>query len=374
LLSAQSQFAFREEEIYGSFVSDFHIDGLHLSKLNNAFYFAPHQCLSGSGGIEGCLWKLCNTIPFSYRICSFTDWKVSANGLSVGLGSPAKLHVYDSIGRHTGINKQGGIDTEIPGSEFYMFRDIQQQLAFLPNLDLSGGYTIDIEGLADSVFDLNILYPNRADGNAYNVAYFERPTKKGALHRVDLNANNNWTMANDLNGDSIFESQTAPDFTAEAALDTKIVTISNVSSKTSGDSATISWHTNVPSTSKVLYRSEHDSIYQSIADTILTTSHSISVDSLSTTEIYYYVVVSIDTSGNIASFLEKSLKLYVVGDPNADRNINLADAIYLANYLLKGGSSPVPVASGDVNSDGKIDLVDVIKLARYVLLGEPFPC
>jgi hypothetical protein len=63
-----------------------------------------------------------------------------------------------------------------------------------------------------------------------------------------------------------------------------------------------------------------------------------------------------------------------LGEVNADGKIDLADVIYLANYILKGGPSPIPMKSADVNCDGKYDLVDVILLARYVLLGEPFPC
>jgi hypothetical protein len=64
----------------------------------------------------------------------------------------------------------------------------------------------------------------------------------------------------------------------------------------------------------------------------------------------------------------------MLGDVTGNRKINLEDVVYLANYVLKGGPSPIPLQSGDVNCDGKYDLVDVIKLARYVLLGEPFPC
>jgi hypothetical protein len=64
------------------------------------------------------------------------------------------------------------------------------------------------------------------------------------------------------------------------------------------------------------------------------------------------------------------------GDVNADAKINLADVIYLANYILKGGPSPIPLQSADVNCDGKYTLADVICLANYILKGhcDFFPC
>jgi len=69
-----------------------------------------------------------------------------------------------------------------------------------------------------------------------------------------------------------------------------------------------------------------------------------------------------------------SFYVFMLGDVNNNAKINLADVIFLANYVLKAGSSPIPMASADVDCDGKYTLVDVIKLARYVLFGEPFPC
>jgi hypothetical protein len=67
---------------------------------------------------------------------------------------------------------------------------------------------------------------------------------------------------------------------------------------------------------------------------------------------------------------------YMRGDANGDWKISLADVIFLANYVLKGGASPDPLESGDVNCDGKISLADVICLANYLLLGHcnSFPC
>ena len=376
LLTADGTLIILDKSVAGFFLADFSIDGWHFGQLQNRFYFAPHQCMSGAASVKLCAVKRCKTIPISYRICSAANWKINIGGLSISLGSPANLHIYDSQGRHTGINAQGEIETGIPGSEFYVFEDIGQQLAFLPDPDLVGGYTIDVEGLADSVFDLDILYPNKTDGNAYNVGYFEAPTQTGALHRVNLDVNNNWTLLNDLDGDSVFESQAQPDSTAQATLDTTMVIITNVASEiVCANDAKITWKTNVPATSEVLYRSAGDTVYISVSDTILTTNHSVIVDHILTTDTCYYIVVSVDTSGNIASFLEKSFKLeYIVGDANGDGVINVTDVVYLINYLFIDGPAPVPIQAGDANCDGFVNVTDVVYLINYLFIDGPPPC
>jgi len=62
------------------------------------------------------------------------------------------------------------------------------------------------------------------------------------------------------------------------------------------------------------------------------------------------------------------------GDADCDYGVDLGDVIYLANYLLKGGDSPLFLELGDVNCNGGIALDDVIYLANYLLKGGPEPC
>ncbi len=64
---------------------------------------------------------------------------------------------------------------------------------------------------------------------------------------------------------------------------------------------------------------------------------------------------------------------YLRGDSNGDHVVNVADPIYLLNWLFKGGNSPACLEFGDVNGDLKVDLSDAIYLLRYLFLGGSAP-
>ena len=53
--------------------------------------------------------------------------------------------------------------------------------------------------------------------------------------------------------------------------------------------------------------------------------------------------------------------------------INIADAVYLANYRFKGGPGPKTQEAGDVNLEDVIDLGDAIHVPNYLFKGDPPP-
>ena len=59
----------------------------------------------------------------------------------------------------------------------------------------------------------------------------------------------------------------------------------------------------------------------------------------------------------------------VLGDANADLGVNLADAVFLVNYIFKGGYAPWPLKVGDVNGDCAVNLADAVYLINYVFKG-----
>jgi hypothetical protein len=64
---------------------------------------------------------------------------------------------------------------------------------------------------------------------------------------------------------------------------------------------------------------------------------------------------------------------FLAGDANADQEVDLVDAVYLINYLLKSGPPPEPVGAADVNCDGNGDLPDAVYLINYLFQGGPPP-
>ena len=61
------------------------------------------------------------------------------------------------------------------------------------------------------------------------------------------------------------------------------------------------------------------------------------------------------------------------GDANGDWMVNVADAVYLINYVFKGGPPPDPIEAGDANCDGNVDVGDAVYLIQYVFNGGPPP-
>jgi hypothetical protein len=67
---------------------------------------------------------------------------------------------------------------------------------------------------------------------------------------------------------------------------------------------------------------------------------------------------------------------WTVGDVNESGIINVADAVYLVQYIFAGGPPPKPVVqSGNVNCAGVINVADAVYLVQYIFAGgPPAPC
>jgi outer membrane protein assembly factor BamB len=63
----------------------------------------------------------------------------------------------------------------------------------------------------------------------------------------------------------------------------------------------------------------------------------------------------------------------VCGDANGDEAVNISDAVYMINYIFKGGPPPEPLCSGDANGDDGLNISDATYIIAYVFSGGPAP-
>ena len=60
---------------------------------------------------------------------------------------------------------------------------------------------------------------------------------------------------------------------------------------------------------------------------------------------------------------------FLIGDANGDGVTDVADVMYLVNYLFIGGAPPDPLEEGDANCNGEVDVADVMNVINYLFIG-----
>jgi hypothetical protein len=92
---------------------------------------------------------------------------------------------------------------------------------------------------------------------------------------------------------------------------------------------------------------------------------------------YYWRVKAFDKFGLITSsdqIFNFEVSAYLAGDASGDQMVDLADVVFLVNYLYRSGDPPSPLVAGDANCDEEIDLGDVVYLINYLYKSGPDPC
>ena len=64
---------------------------------------------------------------------------------------------------------------------------------------------------------------------------------------------------------------------------------------------------------------------------------------------------------------------YIAGDANCDGAVNVGDAVYIINYVFKGGPAPIPYAAGGANGDPDVNVGDAVYLINFIFNNGPPP-
>jgi len=63
----------------------------------------------------------------------------------------------------------------------------------------------------------------------------------------------------------------------------------------------------------------------------------------------------------------------ICGDANNDGWVDIADGVYLINYIFEGGPAPIDLYNSDVNNDGAVNVGDVVYLVNAIFRFGPLP-
>lgn len=65
---------------------------------------------------------------------------------------------------------------------------------------------------------------------------------------------------------------------------------------------------------------------------------------------------------------------YVCGDANGDWRIDVGDAVYIVDYIFRGGDPPPDLHAADANCDGTINVGDAVHVINYIFKHGSAPC
>ena len=91
-------------------------------------------------------------------------------------------------------------------------------------------------------------------------------------------------------------------------------------------------------------------------------------------DMYFLKSAAEGSSGGFIYHSDQIINGYVCGDANQDYNVNVADAIYIINFVFSGGDAPIPYEAGNVNCDSYVNVSDAVYIINYVFTGGTAPC
>jgi hypothetical protein len=69
----------------------------------------------------------------------------------------------------------------------------------------------------------------------------------------------------------------------------------------------------------------------------------------------------------------RSGPVFIRGDADSSREVDLSDAIYILNYLFLGGDRPKCVDAADVDDNAELEITDSVVLILHLFLGGDAP-
>ncbi|MHB0867701.1 MAG: TolB family protein, partial [Thermoleophilia bacterium] len=179
--------------------------------------------------------------PLAWANSSY--WKGLANDTMISAFSPVEINLYDPEGRHVGKNASGGVDLEIPGSEYFERDEDHSKNIVIHNADILANYTVKIEGTGAGTMDLKVQAPDFGANTIDNPQYLAVEVSPSLQAELDLTPAKDFNLKVDTNGEGIIDELRPPDVNDQLTVDftpPAAITDLSISNTTSG-SANLTW-------------------------------------------------------------------------------------------------------------------------------------
>jgi hypothetical protein len=111
------------------------------------------------------------------------DWLKQA---IFSLFSPAELHVYDALGRHVGLDDDGVLETEIPGSLYITPEGTDYKTIIIPGADVANEYRVEVKGTGSGIMDLKVQVPDAEREVKRFLEYTDVPISATTIAQVSI--------------------------------------------------------------------------------------------------------------------------------------------------------------------------------------------
>jgi len=130
-----------------------------------------------------------------------------------------EVHLYDPQGNHVGKNSDGGIDMQIPGSEYFERDEDHCKNIVVHNADILSNFTLKVQGTGTGAMDLKVQAPDFSGNMIDSPQYMAVNVNPSLQAELNLTSAKDFDLKMDNNGDGAVDELIAPDSNVQQTVD-----------------------------------------------------------------------------------------------------------------------------------------------------------
>lgn len=121
-----------------------------------------------------------------------------------------EIDLYDGAGNHVGRNQDGGLDTQLVGSEYYERDEDASKNIIVHDSGAGGGYRLVISASPGGAFNMDVQAPNFSDGIVDTVSFETVSLGSGSSAMLEVGGENGYMLQLDRDGDGAADEVQQP--------------------------------------------------------------------------------------------------------------------------------------------------------------------